>query len=77
MTVSSEIETQIACLKAELAQSDRLLDNLVLTLAAVVQAAGGSVTVPKVALENVRSLELEKAASPDGGVIYSVKDVGQ
>ena len=66
---ADEIETAIGII----AEKNRLFDNLVITIAAIVVAAGGSVEVPSSILENIELFDLEKARGEDGATIYKTR----
>lgn len=57
-------------------EKDRLFDNLVITIAAIVVASGGRVWVPKSVLEDIQEYELEKAPGVDDGIIYEARKKG-
>ena len=63
----------------EIQERGRLLDNLSMTIAAIVIASGGEVGVPKAVLEELGGYELEKAPgdpSTDIEVIYRTRRKG-
>ena len=70
-------QEKIQSLEAAIAERDRLLDNLTITIGAIIVAAGGQVEVPQSVLEDIQSFELEKAPGSNGGVTYATRSRGQ
>lgn len=57
-------------------ERDMLLNHHVMTLAAVVKAAGNNVLVPADLVTFLEGCELEKAPGLGGGTLYAVRDAG-
>ena len=66
---ADDLETGMAAIQ----ERDRLLDNLTITIAAIIVSAGGSIEVPTSVLEGIEAFDLEKAPGADGGIIYRTK----
>lgn len=69
---ADDIEQAIAAIE----ERNRLLDNLTITIAAIVVCSGGEVEVPPAVLQGIEAFDLEKAPGADGGIVYRTKRKG-
>ena len=72
-SLHKESANNIDTLEAVVRDRDQLVENMAITIGAIVVAAGGKVEVPNSVLEDIQKIEVEKAPRVDGGVIYRTR----